>query len=71
MGALIFFGMTVRGLGLAPALFVTSFMSAFASKRTGLIGSLLLASFLTLISMVIFVWALGLPLPMLGPWLNF
>ena len=71
MGALVFFGMTVRGLGLAPALFVTSFMSAFASKRTGLIGSLLLASFLTLISMLIFVWALGLPLPMLGPWLNF
>ena len=35
------------------------------------LGPLLLASFLTLISMLIFVWALGLPLPMLGPWLNF
>lgn len=71
MGALVFFGMTVRGLGLAPSLFVTSFMSAFASKRTGLIGALLLAAFLTLISMLIFVEALGLPLPMLGPWMNF
>lgn len=71
LGALVFFGLTVRGLGLAPALFVTSFMSAFASRHTGLIGALLLAAFLTLVSMLIFVWALGLPLPMLGPWLKF
>ncbi len=69
--ALVFFGLTVRGLGLAPALFVTTFMSAFASERTGLVGALVLAALLVAIAMAIFVWGLGLPLRMVGPWLNF
>lgn len=69
MGALIFFGLTVRGLGLVPSLFVTAFMSAFASKQTGLVGALLIAAFLTAISILIFVEALGLPLRTFGPWL--
>lgn len=67
-GGIVFFGLTVRGLGLAPALFVTTFMSALASERTGAVLALALAGFLTLVSMVIFVWALGLPLRMFGPW---
>lgn len=71
LGALVFFGVTVRGLGLAPALFVTAFMSAFASKHTGLVGALVLAFLLTVVSMLIFVVALGLPLAMFGPWVRF
>jgi hypothetical protein len=71
IGALIFFGVTVRGLGLVPALFVTTFMSAFASERTGLVAAFVLAACLTLICFLIFVWALGLPLRVLGPWLSF
>jgi hypothetical protein len=70
IGALIFFGVTVRGLGLVPALFVTIFMSAFASERTGLGGAFVLAACLTLICFLIFVWALGLPLRVFGPWLS-
>lgn len=71
MGGLVFFGLTVRGLGLAPALFVTVFMSAFASERTGVVGAFIIAALLVAVSMAIFVWALGLPLPPLGPWLRF
>ncbi|MCC6304850.1 MAG: tripartite tricarboxylate transporter TctB family protein [Rhodobacteraceae bacterium] len=70
-GALVFFGVTVRGLGLAPALFVTAFLSAVSSERTGVTGALVLAAFLTLVSILIFVVALGLPLPVLGRWLDF
>jgi hypothetical protein len=70
IGALVFFGLTVRGLGLAPALFVTTFLSAYASERTGILEALALAAGLVAVSMVIFVWALGLPLRMVGPWLN-
>lgn len=69
IGALIFFGLTVRGLGLAPSLFVTALMSAFASRQTGPVGAVLIAAFLTAVSMLIFVWALGLPLRPIGPWL--
>ena len=71
LGGLVFFGVTVRGLGLAPALFVTTFMSAFASERTGLIGALIVAAALVLIAMAIFIWGLGLPLRPIGPWLSF
>jgi hypothetical protein len=69
--ALVFFGLTVRGLGLAPALFVTTFMSAFTSERTGVVGALIMAAGLVAISMAIFIWALGIPLQVVGPWLNF
>lgn len=69
LGGLAFFGLTVRGLGLAPALFVSTFLSAFASERTGVGGALAMAAGLVLISMLIFVWALGLPLRIFGPWL--
>ena len=71
LGALVFFGVTVRGLGLAPSLFVTTFLSAFASKRTSLVGAFVMAAAIDLLCMVIFVWALGLPLRALGPWLDF
>lgn len=68
-GSLVFFGSTVRGLGLLPSLFITVFFSAFASSKTNVISALIIATLMTALCMVIFVWALGLPLPMLGPWL--
>ncbi len=71
LGGVVFFGVTVRGLGFAPALFVTTFLSAFASERTGIIGALILAAGMVAISMVIFVWGLGVPLRTVGPWLTF
>jgi hypothetical protein len=70
-GALFIFGFTVRGLGLAPSLAIAIFMSAFASHRTGLVGAAVLTIGLTLFCVLIFVYALGLPLPLLGPWLDF
>ena len=71
MGALVFFGFTIRGLGLAPALFVATFMAALASRHTGFVGALLMAAGMVLICMTIFVWALGMPLRAIGPWLSF
>lgn len=71
LGALAFFGLTVRGLGLAPALFVATFMSAFASQKTGVVGALIIAALLVVACMLIFVVGLGLPLRMVGPWLEF
>ena len=71
IGALVFFGVTVRGLGLVPSLFITSFLSASASRQTSWLGAFAIAAFLTVISVVIFVWGLGLPLRMFGPWVKF
>jgi hypothetical protein len=71
MGALAFFGLMVRDLGIAPTLFVTTFMSAFASKKTGVVGALVIAALLVVVCMLIFIIGLGLPLQMVGPWLEF
>lgn len=69
--ALLFFGLTVRGLGLLPALFVAVLLGAFASRRASLLMVLAISVGLTALSLVIFVVALRLPLQLLGTWLAF
>jgi hypothetical protein len=69
--SVVFFGFTVRRMGLAPALFVASFLAALSSNRNGLIAAVVLAASLTLFCIVIFWWALGMPIRLVGPWLTF
>lgn len=70
LGAIAFFGLTVRGLGLVPTVFIATFMSAFASHRTGVVSALVIAGGLTVLCVLIFVVALSLRLPLVGPWLQ-
>jgi len=70
VAAVVFFGTTVRGLGLAPALFVTTFLAALAGHRTGVVRALVIAAGLTVLCLVIFVSLLQLRLPLLGTWLG-
>jgi hypothetical protein len=65
--AIIVFGLSVRGLGLVPSLFVTVFIGALASRETRPVGALLLAIGLTVVSVLIFIVALRLNLPLIGP----
>ncbi|WP_274628641.1 tripartite tricarboxylate transporter TctB family protein [Arvimicrobium flavum] len=67
----IFFGLTVRGLGFVPALFLTCLIAAFASHRMKVPAALALAAGVTLFSVVVFSYALGLPFQRFGPWLHF
>jgi hypothetical protein len=69
--ALVFFGATVSGLGLGPALFVTAFVSALASRSNGPLAAALLAAALTALCLLIFSAGLGVPVPVIGPWLRF
>jgi hypothetical protein len=71
LGAILFFGATVRGLGLGPALFLTVVAGALASARNTPLSALLLAAGLTAFCILIFSYGLGVPLPLLGPWLGF
>lgn len=66
----IFFGLTVRGLGLAPSLFFTALLAAFASTKMRPGMALLLVGGLTLFSVIVFSYALGLPFRRFGPWLG-
>ncbi len=69
LAALVVFGLTVRGLGLIPSIFVTALLASFASRETKPLVAVLLAVGLTALSIAIFVFALSLRLPLVGPWI--
>jgi hypothetical protein len=67
----LFFGFTVRGLGLAPSLFVTTLLAAFSSQRTTVLAAVAMAIGLTAFCILVFVEGLGMPVRLLGSWLGF
>ena len=69
-GGILFFGLTVRGLGVAPAVFGAVLMAAFASTQTRPVKALAIAVGVTALCVLIFVLALQLRLPLVGPWLG-
>ncbi|MFC3629750.1 tripartite tricarboxylate transporter TctB family protein [Paracoccus angustae] len=67
----IFFGLTVRGLGFVPALFVTTLIASQASVRMRPLSALILAVAVTILATLVFSYGLGLPFRRFGPWLPF
>ncbi len=70
LGAVMFFGLFVDGLGLGPSLLVTTFLSALAGHGTRPGRALVVAIGLTAMCLVVFVALLQLRLPILGDWLG-
>lgn len=68
--ALLFFGATVRGLGLVPALFVTTLVSSLASVENTPVRALTIAVLMTAFCVAIFHFGLGVAVPLFGPWLG-
>jgi Tripartite tricarboxylate transporter TctB family. len=66
----VVFGLTVRGLGFIPALFLAAFIACFASQRMRPLGALVISACITIFSVVVFSYALGLPFERFGPWLR-
>jgi hypothetical protein len=67
----IFCGLTVRGLGFVPSIFLTGLIAGFASQKMKPSVALLLAAGLTLFTVIVFSYALGLPFRRFGPWVGF
>ncbi|NTJ41026.1 tripartite tricarboxylate transporter TctB family protein [Agrobacterium larrymoorei] len=67
----IFFGFTVRGLGFVPALFFSALIASFASHKMSPLMAVILSAGITVFSVVVFNYGLGLPFQRFGPWLNF
>ncbi len=67
----VLFGMTVRGLGFVPSLFLAAFIASFASSRMTPLMAILLSAGLTAFSVLVFSYGLGLPFRSFGPWLGF
>ena len=70
VAAILFFGFTVRDLGLAPALFVSVLLAALAGRGVRIVPAVVIAAGLTALSVLIFVVLLQLRLPLVGPWLG-
>jgi hypothetical protein len=70
VAAIVFFGFAVRGLGVLPTLFVSVLLAALAGRSVRVVPALVIAASLTALSILIFIVALQLPLPLLGIWLG-
>ncbi|WGD31760.1 tripartite tricarboxylate transporter TctB family protein [Ancylobacter sp. WKF20] len=68
--AVVLFGVGIRPLGLGPSMWLAVFISALASGRFSIVTGVISASIMVAFSWGVFIKGLGLPLPMLGPWLG-
>jgi hypothetical protein len=68
--SVILFGFLVRGVGLVVALPLLIIISSSASMRFRWRTTLLMAVVLTVFCVLVFVKGLGIPLPIVGPWLG-
>lgn len=68
--AIIFFAATIRGLGVAFGLGGAVLLASLSTEKNSLLQSLLIAVVFTAVSIVVFIWLLGIPLPVIGPWLR-
>ena len=68
--SVVAFGFLVRGAGLVVALPLLVIISAYASTRFQWRSALIMAAGLTIFCALVFVKGLGIPLPIIGPWLG-
>jgi Tripartite tricarboxylate transporter TctB family len=66
--SLVLFGVLMEYAGFVPALLVLIIGSAAAGEEFNVVEALLLAAVLTAGAVGVFVWALGLPFPLLAGW---
>jgi hypothetical protein len=67
--ALLFFGLTVRGLGVVLSLLGTTVLASLARPQTSPREALVISAGLTVLSILIFIVALQLRLRLIGPWI--
>ncbi len=70
LAAPVLFGFTARGLGLLPAIAIVALISSFASRRMTLVLGVMVTAALTLFCVLVFNVGLGLPIRLIGPWLE-
>jgi putative tricarboxylic transport membrane protein len=68
LGAVILFGVAVRGAGLVPTSMALILISAYASPKFQIVKALMLAVGLSVFAGVLFTKLLGLPIPVIGTW---
>lgn len=70
LGAIVLFGLLLRGMGLIIAIIVIVVLSAYASRNFRWATAAVLAVGIAICSAIIFVLLLGIPIPMIGTWIG-
>jgi|SRR5712691_480224 len=68
IAAVVLFGIAFGWLGLVAAIVVLVIVGSYADRSARLIESAALAAVLAVFSVAVFVWLLGLPLPVWPDW---
>jgi putative tricarboxylic transport membrane protein len=71
LAAPVIFGLTVRKLGLVPAIILTVILAVYASRRSNILLAGAITLGLTLFCLAVFSYGLRMPIPLFGPWLRF
>ena len=71
LAAPLLFAVTLRPLGFVAAVILTSLLATIAAPRMSWIARILTALGLALGCTAIFIWALGIPVPLLGSLLRY
>jgi Tripartite tricarboxylate transporter TctB family len=66
--AIVLFGLALQWFGLVPAIAVLVLVGAHAASDVNPLHTVALAAAMVVFSVVIFVWLLGLPLPLWRGW---
>lgn len=64
------FGFFMRPLGFLPTLALTVFICTLASKKFHIVTALAITGVMVVFSWAVFIWGLGLPIQLIGPWLG-
>ena len=67
--SLVFFGLTIKGLGFVASLTTALFIASFASPTMTLARAISSTLAISVFCYIVFVVALGVPLRPFGPWL--
>lgn len=68
--SVLLFGLLMRNAGLVPATIVLVLLSSYAGRKFNLAKACALAVGAALFAVGLFVKLLGLPMPVIGPWLG-
>ena len=66
----VLFALTLKGLGFVPSIFLATLLASFASTRMRVPTALIIAALMTAFTTAVFIYGLGLPFRLFGPWLG-
>lgn len=70
LGSTVLFALSASGLGMLASVFLLWLTSAAASRDSTILASLIGSAVTAMFCWLVFGYALGLPLPAIGPWLG-